>query len=128
MRQQPPAATDLKVLRDHVVGKEVSALQVYGVNSLKSVDPSPEHLAGDVISDIRAAADGRGLEIALARHAVDIDLARTGTVVLLSDARPWAPSGRSNPPTARLILADGSGMEFKEPARTKRITFSIRRT
>jgi hypothetical protein len=128
MGQSSPVAPDLKALRDHLVGKEVSALHIYGINSLKSVDPRPDQLTGDVIRDIRGAMDDRGLEISLGRHTIAIDLARTGTIVLLSKAQPWTASRGSGPPTACLILTDGTGIEFKEPARTKRITFSIRQT
>ncbi len=119
---------DTQALLIQLAGKQVAALQVYGVNSLKTLDPPLADLAGDVIAGVQpGSGDGRRLDLILDRHVVKVDLARTGVAVFLPSAQPWTPSGRSNPPTGRLILTDGSGVDFKEPARTKRITFSVRR-
>lgn len=118
---------DAQALLTQLAGKQVAALQIYGVNSLKTLDPSLADLTEDVIVGVQPGGDGRCLDLILDRHVVEVDLARTGVAVFLPSAQPWTPSGRSQPPTGRLILTDGSGVDFKEPARTKRITFSVRR-
>jgi len=126
MSVPPPRPQSSEDLREHIVGKEVSSLHVYGINSLKSIAPAPADLAGKVATGVSASADGRQIEIQVDGATITIDLARAGTATPLTDAQPWMPSGRATPPTARLIFADGSGMDFKEPARTKRITLTIR--
>lgn len=53
-------------------------------------------------------------------------MARTGIVVALQKALAWKASEKSPMPTARVLFSDGSALDFKEPAKTKRITFTIR--
>ncbi len=111
-------------LRQHAVGRTVRALQILGINSLKTVEPSPAALEGHIVVDV--AAQGRALEIAFETCAIHVDLARTGRIKWLPTAEAWTPTDATQAPTLRLLLGDGSAVDFTEPARTKRISASIR--
>jgi hypothetical protein len=119
---QSPREID-ELLADHLVGRSIRQLQVLGVNSLKTVTPRPDVLAG---AEVRSArCEGRIITISTAAHEVRIDLQRTGRVVLLSDADAWQPSSRAPLPSVRLLLGDGTGLDLTEPAKTKRISVSL---
>jgi len=118
-----PAEEIEAILRKHVVGHAVRALQVLGINSLKTVEPPPTALEGHVVVDV--AAQTRVLEIAFETCAIRIDLERTGRVKWLPKAEAWAPTDSTPAPTLRLLLDHGSAVDFTEPAKTKRITAAI---
>ena len=111
----------LRVL-NHLVGESVAEFQVLGVNSLKSVRPSPDDLAGARITGVSAAE--RILTLRIGAFITSVDLQRTGRVQWLVTAEP-ARIGHTSLPTARLILQSGSGLDFTEPAKTKRISVTI---
>lgn len=111
------------ILRDHVIGASVRGLQVLGINALKTVHPAPEVLVGRPVID--ATVQSRALEITTPEYKISIELARTGSVTWLDKTDEWSPTDRKPAPTLRLLLADGSALDFAEPARTKRITASI---
>jgi len=127
MNQVAPVARDPSALHDLVVGKDLAGLYVYGINSLKTVDPPLSQVAIDKTVDLSIDEEARSLKVVLERHTFAIDLARTGTAVLLSAALPWSPSDGTAMPTIRFIFSDGSGMDLREPAKTKRITITIGR-
>lgn len=114
---------DIQSLLVRLVGREIRALQVFGINSLKSVSPMPDSLAGEVIESMNV--DERLFTVITSGHRVVFDLQRTGRVVWLANAEPYATSAGSSRPTIRLILADGEGLDLTEPAKTKRITVTI---
>ena len=104
-------------------GQEIASLQVLGINSLKSFSPAPDAIVGEVIaaSDVK----GRTIRIRTSKFQVTIDLQRTGRVVPLSGAEPYALAAGSSRPTVRLLLIDGTGLDLTEPAKTKRITVML---
>ena len=106
-----------------LVGETVAELQVLGINSLKSVVPSPADLIGQPITGV--SADNRLATLQMGALTATVDLQRTGKVHWL-DAAERARIGRTALPTLRLILASGAGMDFSEPAKTKRISVQIR--
>lgn len=110
-------------LLEPLMGQKISVLQVLGINSLKTMLPPLEALAGEVVT----AADvvDRTLRVDTASHVISFDLQRTGRVVLLESAEPYRFVAGVNRPTARLLMADGSGLDLVEPAKTKRITVTI---
>lgn len=124
---EAPGAQSAQRVRARVVGKIISSFRVYGINSLKTLDPSLDALIGDQIVDLLAQADGRRVELVCRDHVIDIDLARTGKLAGLDEASPWNLAGGGPMPTGRLIFGDNTGLDFKEPAKTKRITFAVRR-
>lgn len=109
-------------LLGRLLGQSVGGLQVLGVNSLKSVAPTPGDLVGQAITAVGVA--GRVITLQTSDLAVAIDLQRVGRLT-------WHMSGerlrigQASLPTARLILADGGGLDFTEPAKTKRISVTI---
>lgn len=108
----------LRLIDDDVIGRMIATFEVFGVNSLKTVSPPPGALAGDVIDAAAFDGDGR-LQLTLQRARVEIDLARTGGLEFgVGDADGARPTGR-------VSFVDGSRLDFKEPAKTKRITFSV---
>lgn len=113
---------DLLNVLNRVVGESVAQLQVLGVNSLKSVTPSPPDLVGLEITGV--AAVERIVTMAMGTCTVTVDLQRVGRVQWLDEAEP-AQIGRPALPTLRLLLRSGAGLDFSEPAKTKRIAVTI---
>lgn len=119
----PPQSTaEILALLERLVGESVSQFQVLGINSLKSVTPTTNDLAGRVITAV--SADDRRLEIELGDVSATVDLQRTGRLAWLETASQ-AQIGQANLSTLRLILESGSGLDFTEPATTKRISVSL---
>jgi hypothetical protein len=118
---------DVELARNRVVDKKIRSVHVYGVNSLKTLDPPLDELVGDQVVDFVAQDDVRRVELVCRNYIVAIDLARTGRLIVLSDAGTWRPGSGSPMPTGRVIFDDGTGIDLKEPAKTKRITFAVRR-
>jgi hypothetical protein len=114
----------LQVL-DRLVGESVAQFQVLGVNSLKSVVPSPSDLVGSKVLSVSAAE--RHLTLEIGPFTASVDLQRTGRLQWLDAAEP-AQIGHPSLPTIRLILESGAGLDFSEPAKTKRISVKIMAT
>lgn len=127
MDKTPPVAKSSAALQEHLVDKELAGLHVYGINSLKTIDPPLSDLANDRVVNVVVDEQRRHVEIELVRHVIAIDLARTGTAVLLATTKPWTPADGAAMPTARFILRDGTGVDLREPAKTKRITVTVAR-
>lgn len=111
-------------LRTSIVGEEILALEIHAINALKTVEPTPAILTGQTIVDVSIDADGR-LCLLCREAELIVDLARTGGVEASAALGPWRPRAGRTPPTGRLLLVNGAGVDFTEPARTKRITFSV---
>lgn len=120
-----PLTQDAEALRGSITSKQIASMQVLGINSLKSLQPSPESMAGQVITDLSLDESTRKIEIILDQHIILVDMARTGTVVALERSLAWQASEKSPTPTARILFTDGSALDFREPAKTKRISFTI---
>ncbi|RYP84335.1 hypothetical protein EKO23_15970 [Nocardioides guangzhouensis] len=114
---------DLLSVLNRLVGESVAQLQVLGINSLKSVTPSPSDLVGSEITSVGAA--DRVVTVAMGTFAATVDLQRTGRLAWLDKAEP-AQIGRPSLPTIRLLLRSGAGLDFIEPAKTKRIAVTLR--
>ncbi|GEL96119.1 DNA-formamidopyrimidine glycosylase family protein [Cellulomonas composti] len=104
---------------ERTVGESIQQVQILGINSLKSVSPSPQDLAGSTITNVTASA--RVVRIDLDRFFATIDLQRTGRLIWRETAEP-AQIGHSSLPTVRVLLGSGSAVDFAEPAKTKRIS------
>lgn len=115
----------MKLLETLVVDRTVERLEIFGVNSLKTVTPAPSAAAGAMVLSVSYTHEGR-LNLICDRLVIEVDLARTGGIEVSESLEPWRADGRSIPPTGRLLLAGGGGVDFKEPGRTKRITFALR--
>lgn len=114
---------EIQTILARLEGEEISALQVLGINSLKSHSPMPEALQGDKIES--TAVFDRHVTLITTAHEVAFDLQRTGKLVWLPEAKPHAVTARSARPTVRLILASSHGVDLIEPAQTKRITVTL---
>lgn len=114
---------DLFIVLNRLVGETVAQLQVLGINSLKSVTPFPSDLAGSEVTGVEVA--DRVVTLAMGAFAATVDLQRTGRLAWLDDAEP-AQIGRPSLPTIRLLLRSGAGLDFIEPAKTKRIAVTLR--
>ncbi|MFD8253396.1 hypothetical protein [Streptomyces werraensis] len=117
------SAAEIEPLLEPLTGQKIAALQVLGINSLKTLSPRLEALAGEVVT----AADvvDRTLRVDTTSHVISFDLQRTGRVVLLESAEPYRFVAGANRPTVRLLMMDGTGLDLIEPAKTKRITVTI---
>ena len=114
---------EIQSLLTRLKGREITTLQVLGINSLKSVSPTPDALAGELIESTNV--EERFFTVTTAGHQMVFDLQRTGKLVWLNSATPYVATARSPRPTVRLILSDGQGIDLTEPARTKRITITL---
>lgn len=99
------------------------ALQVLGINTLKSVLPLPDALVGETVTGSEVAE--RTFRLVTADYEITVDLQRTGKVVWLDAAQPYRLVPGSARPTVRLLLAGGTGLDLTEPAKTKRITVTL---
>ncbi|MFD0290675.1 hypothetical protein ACFWJS_05290 [Streptomyces sp. NPDC127061] len=118
---QSPA--EIMTLLERLMGQRIAALQVLGINSLKTFSPPPEALVGEVVT--ATGVLDRTISIDTVSHMISFDLQRTGRVIPLENAEAYRPVAGVNRPTVRLLMADGSGLDLSEPARTKRITVTI---
>jgi len=101
----------------------IRAVQVLGINSLKSISPLPEDLIGARVT--RTAVDDRILTIDADAFRISVDLQRTGRLVWLPSADAYRAIAGDSRPTLRLLLASGAGLDLTEPAKTKRITVTL---
>jgi hypothetical protein len=118
---QSPA--EITTLLERLKGQKIAVLQVLGINSLKTFSPPPEALVGEPVTAV--AVLDRTISVDTASHVISFDLQRTGRVVPLENAEEHRSVAGANRPTVRLLMADGSGLDLSEPARTKRITVTI---
>lgn len=119
-------STELAALHSkHLEGRTVAQVLVHGINSLKSLDVPLDALVGQSVGPITATSDAM-LELVVGEYVLEIDLQRTGVAQWVDDASPWS-FGKPSMPTGQLLLESGGGVNFSEPAKTKRITFRLRR-
>lgn len=104
-------------------GQEIAGLQVLGINALKSLSPMPHELIGDIV--VATVVSDRVFTISTDVHTIVVDLQRTGRLVWVDSAAPYTLGAVTGRPTVRLLLADGSGLDLTEPAKTKRITVTL---
>jgi hypothetical protein len=100
------------------VGRTLRALEVYGINSLKTQEPPLSSLAAIEFSG------GTVLTLKAGGRDVIVDLQR----VAIAEAHPELDSwrfGQGPQPTVRLLFSDGSGLDLKEPSKTKRISVRL---
>lgn len=114
----------VRALETSVVGRTIERLEIFGVNALKTLTPLPSAATGATVVSVGYSEDGR-LHLTCEQLAIEVDFARTGGIEVSPSLEAWRAEGRSIPPTGRLLLVDGSGVDFKEPGRTKRITFAL---
>ena len=111
------------LLAEQLIGRSIRQLQVLGVNSLKTVTPFVAELVSEQVVSTRC--EGRVIAVSTAAYEIRVDLQRTGRVTWLEGADAWQVSSGVPLPTVRLLLDDGTGLDFTEPAKTKRITVSL---
>lgn len=114
---------EIRAMLTRLEGRRIATLQVLGINSLKSMLPGPDALTGEIVE--AATISHRLIKVSTEAHDVVFDLQRTGRAFWLASASLYAPDSGSPRPTVRLVLADGSAMDLREPAKTKRITVTI---
>lgn len=108
-----------ELLGTDVIGRRVESLEVSGINSLKTVDPPPAALAGQSI--VAVVVEEPHVDIVCDSIRVRVDLARTGTI----DVMPSDDALNLSSLTGKLSLNGQTAIVFREPARTKRIAFTL---
>lgn len=108
----------------HLAGRVVSEVVIHGINSLKSLEVPLSALEGSAIGALTPTTDS-SFSLQIGGVVVSVDLQRTGSVVFLPEIERWRP-GKPSMPTGQIFFVDGGGLNFVEPAKTKRITFSLR--
>ena len=119
---QSPREID-ELLAGQLAGKSIRQLQVLGINSLKTLTPAADVLVGEQVRTARCQE--RVITISTAAYEIRIDLQRVGRVKWLKSADAWDRSSGLSFPSVRLLLDDGSGLDFTESAKTKRVTVSL---
>src|SRR5579859_727277 len=119
--QSPREIDDL--LAGQLVGRSIRQLQVLGVNSLKTVSPSVDELVGEQVRSARC--EERVIAISTTACEIRVDLQRIERVTWMEKADAWQLSSGVPLPTVRLLLDDGSGLDFTESAKTKRVAVSL---
>lgn len=114
---------EIDELLSPLIGRSISRLQVLAPNALKTVLPDPGTLTGALV--IATICAGRVIKISTTSCALVINLERTGRVDWTKTADAWGPVSGTPQPTARLLFDDRPGLNFIEPAKTKRITISL---
>lgn len=114
---------EIQSLLTQLEGQKIAALQVLGINSLKSMVPMPDALSGEAVES--ASVADRFVTVVTGAYKIVFDLQRTGKLVWRPEAVPYAKSTGSPRPTVRVVLANGQGLDLTEPAKTKRITVTI---
>ena len=114
----------LELVRTEVVGKVISAFEVYGVNNLKTVAPPLTDLTGKRVSDTHINSSAH-LILEIQKYRLEVNLERTGGLVVSETSEPWRLGGGGPQPTARMVLEGGRAIDFREPGKTKRITFRL---
>lgn len=89
---------------------------VYGINSLKTLQPPLASLSGESVETVDTSTDERLVRIGLSTCVLTIDLARTGSVRRGTKSRGWA-LGEKPAPTLRFLFTNGLSLDFIEPAR-----------
>lgn len=119
---EPQSAQEILSILQQIVGESISQIQVLGVNSLKSITPTPQDFVGSKVTKVHAAE--RSIRIEVGDLSVNLNLQRTGKLIWLESAEP-AQIGRPGLPTIRILLGSGPALDFTEPARTKRISVTL---
>jgi hypothetical protein len=119
----PQNVNQIHQILERLNGQKIAGLQVLGINSLKSLSPMPHELVGDTV--IATAVSDRMFTIRTNVHTMVVDLQRTGRLVWVDSAAPYTLVAGAVRPTVRLLLADGSGLDLTEPAKTKRIAVTL---
>jgi hypothetical protein len=114
---------EIQTVLERLHGREIAGLQVLGINSLKSLSPMPDALAGEIVT--ASELTDRIFTVHTNSISMTCDLQRTGRLVWLDTAEPYRLAAGTSRPTARLLMADGSGLDLTEPAKTKRITVTL---
>lgn len=121
--RSPQAVLDL--VRAEAIGHVVNVLEVYGINSLKSVVPPISEVRGRSVDAAHFDSEARLVLLLAGDLVLRINLERTGGLTVVRTTQVWTPGATGTPPTARLLLQTGRGLDFREPGRTKRITFDL---
>jgi hypothetical protein len=117
------SADEMLAILGRLHGQEIATLQVLGINTLNSVLPLPEALVGETVTGSDVA--GRTFRLVTVNYEIAVDLQRTGKVAWVDAAQPYRSVPGSARPTVRLLLASGTGLDLREPAKTKRITVML---
>jgi hypothetical protein len=100
----------------------VSSLQVFGINSLKTV-VDPGILTGEPLK--AASVEDDRLLLLFEAVEIRVDFQRTGGVQWIPELESAGAPSVSRLPTGRLSFSSGARLDFVEPAKTKRIGFWI---
>ncbi len=115
-----------QVFEKHGIGRSVRGFTVLAINALKTLDPPLTSIVGSRIETV-SVEDPQRVVIHMEALDLIVNLERTGRLLWTPSSAPWVPTPGRVSPTARLLLDDGGGIDFKEPSRTKRITFALAR-
>lgn len=111
-------------LRARLGGRTVDRFDVTSFAALKTFDPQPTALRGQVVRDV--ARHGKFLDLVIGDIHLIIHLARAGWIHW-RDTPPPRPTGRlgTGPLAARLVLDDGSGFNVTEAGTKKSLAIYL---
>ena len=107
MPELPEAQALVTDLGTRLGGRTVDKLSVLSFAALKTVDPSPSALTGQVVHDL--SRHGKFLDLLIGDLHLVIHLARAGWIRWRDTAPGGSGRPGKSPLAARLVLDDGSG-------------------
>jgi formamidopyrimidine-DNA glycosylase len=113
-------------LRQHLVGRFVTRVDLVAINALKTFDPPPTAVVGLEIESVER--HGKWLDIGIGGLHLLIHLSRAGWV-RWKDTVPTTPIRPGKGPLAlRVVLDDGSGFDVTEAGTQKRLAVHLVRS
>ena len=107
-------------------GRAVARLDVVALAALKTFDPAPGALSGLFVDSV--SRHGKFLDIAVDDLHLVVHLARAGWVRWRDQLPDTPPRRGKSPLAARLLLDDGSGLDFTEAGTRKSLALYVVRS
>jgi formamidopyrimidine-DNA glycosylase len=104
-------------------GRAVARLDIVAFSALKTFDPPPSALAGLFVSGVDR--HGKFLDLRLDDLHLVVHLARGGWIRWREEMPSAPPRPGKGPLAARLVLDDGSGLDFTEAGTQKRLAVYV---
>ncbi|MDQ3484064.1 MAG: Fpg/Nei family DNA glycosylase [Actinomycetota bacterium] len=107
-------------------GRAVARLDIVALAALKTFDPPPGALSGLFVDSV--SRHGKFLDIAVDDLHLVVHLARAGWVRWRAELPDTPPRRGKSPLAARLLLDDGSGLDFTEAGTRKSLSLYVVRS
>ncbi len=104
-------------------GRAIARLDIVAFSALKTYDPPPSALSGLFVAGV--GRQGKFLDIAVDELHLIVHLARGGWIRWRDEVPATPPRPGKSPLAARLVLDDGSGIDFTEAGTKKALAIYV---